>query len=185
MGLKGDLSISEGMESLTASLDAGRVPSPWASLAWPSLRPLASWLINLSDRYKQLQEWSVDTVTPKVTWISGLFNPQAFLTAVMQVTGMRSYKQATATIYSNVEQASMGDGLPVPDSRGAQLLQVTARKNEWPLDKLVTVVDVTKKAPEDIETATREGAYIHGLVLDGARWDISGGVLDEAQVPFP
>jgi len=78
-----------------------------------------------------------------VTWLSGLFNPQAFLTAVMQVA---------------------------------------ARKNEWPLDKLTTVVDVTKKGIEEITAATREGAYIHGLFLDGARWDLSAGVLDDAQM---
>ena len=62
-----------------------RVPESWASRAWPSLRPLASWLVNVLDRYKQLESWTSDLATPKVTWLSGLFNPQAFLTAVMQV----------------------------------------------------------------------------------------------------
>lgn len=143
MGLKGDLSISEAMEALIAALRDERVPKTWAALAWPSLRNLSSWLSNLLNRHKQLFEWASSLTTPKVTWLPGLFNPQAFLTAVMQVT---------------------------------------ARKNEWPLDKLVTVVDVTKKVVEDIEMATREGAYIHGMFLDGARWDVTGGVLDEAQM---
>ncbi|KAL1498812.1 hypothetical protein AB1Y20_014117 [Prymnesium parvum] len=143
MGLKGDLSISEAMETLTEALYDDRVPRSWAARAWPSLQPLAAWLVNLRDRSRQLAEWAVDLVTPKVTWLSGLFNPQAFLTAVMQAT---------------------------------------ARKNEWPLDKLVTVVEVTRRALEDVETATRDGAYIHGLFLEGARWDISAGVLDDAQV---
>lgn len=76
----------------------------------------------------------------QVTWLSGLFNPQAFLTAVMQVT---------------------------------------ARKNEWPLDKLVTVVDVSKKSIEEVEPA-RDGAYVHGLFVEGARWDAAAGVLEDA-----
>ena len=59
-------------------------------------------------------------------------------------------------------------------------MQVTARKSELPLDKLAVVSEVTKKAVDEIEAATREGAYIHGLYLDGARWDSGGGVLDEA-----
>merc|ERR1711977_320966 len=105
------------------------------------MKPLASWLSNHLERFRQLQDWSADLVTPKVTWISGLFNPQAFLTAVMQVT---------------------------------------ARKNEWPLDKLGIVVDVTKKNPEEIEGATRDGAYIHGLYVEGARWDMQAGVLEDA-----
>ena len=90
-------------------------------------------------RQRQLADWSADLATPKVTWISGLFNPQAFLTAVMQVT---------------------------------------ARKNEWPLDKLSTVVEVTKKpSVDEIEGAPRDGAYIHGLYVEGARWDVGAGGL--------
>ena len=37
-------------------------------------------------RVAQLQTWSSDLVTPKSLWISGLFNPMSFLTAIMQVT---------------------------------------------------------------------------------------------------
>lgn len=46
---------------------------------------------------------------------------------------------------------------------------MTARKNEWPLDKLAIVADVTKKAPDEIEGATREGAYVHGARRGRAR----------------
>merc|ERR1719201_2847202 len=99
-----------------------RVPAAWANKAYPSLRTLGPWLFNLLERQKQLEAWTADLATPKVTWLPGLFNPQAFLTAVMQVT---------------------------------------ARKNELPLDRLATIVDVTKKMTADeIEAATREGAYI-------------------------
>jgi len=129
---------------LMHSLYDDKVPVSWASRAWPSLRLLGSWLANMLNRHKQLAEWTVDLIAPKVTWLSGLFNPQAFLTAVMQVT---------------------------------------ARKNEWPLDKLATVVEVSKKmSPDEIEGATRDGAYIHGLYLEGARWDVGGGVLEDAVI---
>tara|TARA_B100000795_G_scaffold179078_1_gene135519 strand:- start:289 stop:1461 length:1173 start_codon:yes stop_codon:yes gene_type:complete len=143
-GLKGDLSVSAAMESLMRALYDDRVPDSWASRAWPSLRPLGSWLTDMLHRQRQLAEWTTAMATPKVTWISGLFNPQAFLTAVMQVT---------------------------------------ARKNEWPLDKLATVVEVSKKlGPDEIDGATRDGAYIHGLYVEGARWDVGGGTLEEAVI---
>jgi dynein heavy chain len=48
---------------------------------------------------QQLVEWTADLGVPKVVWLSGLFNPQSFLTAVMQTT---------------------------------------ARRNDWPLDKTVS-----------------------------------------------
>ena len=60
-------------------------------------------------------------------------------------------------------------------------MQVTARKNEWPLDKLATVVEVSKKmTPDEVDGATRDGAYIHGLFMEGARWDTNSGMLDDA-----
>ena len=88
-GLRGDLSISEPMEALMDALTSNRPPDNWVALAYPSLLPLGMWLVNLLERQKQLQDWTADLATPKCTWISGLFNPQAFLTAVLQVTALR------------------------------------------------------------------------------------------------
>ena len=42
-----------------------------------------------------------------------------------------------------------------------------ARKNEWPLDRMVLQCDVTKKCREDMAGAPREGAYVHGLFMEG------------------
>ena len=67
---------------------------------------------------------------PTSVWLSGFFNPQSFLTAIMQST---------------------------------------ARKNELPLDKMSLVCEVTKKNKEEVTAPPREGAYIHGLFMEGAR----------------
>lgn len=50
-----------------------------------------------------------------------------------------------------------------------------ARKNDWPLDKMAISVDVTKKQKDDFGHAPREGAYLHGLFLEGAQWDTQTG----------
>lgn len=50
-----------------------------------------------------------------------------------------------------------------------------ARKNDWPLDKMAISVDVTKKQKDDFGHAPREGAYLHGLFLEGAQWDTQAG----------
>ena len=68
---------------------------------------------------------------PTSVWLSGFFNPQSFLTAIMQST---------------------------------------ARKNELPLDKMSLVCEVTKKNKEEVTAPPREGAYIHGLFMEGARY---------------
>lgn len=46
-------------------------------------------------------------------------------------------------------------------------MQTMARKNEWPLDKMCLTVDVTKKTKEDYGHPPREGAYLHGLHMEG------------------
>jgi len=47
---------------------------------------LGAWFVNLLQRIEQLQRWSSQMETPACVWVSGLFNPMAYLTAVMQVT---------------------------------------------------------------------------------------------------
>lgn len=85
LGFKGELSMSDTMEELSNALFLDRVPRFWENLAYPSMRSLSSWLADLQNRIAQVTEWSGNpSDTPVVTWISGLFNPQSFLTAVMQ-----------------------------------------------------------------------------------------------------
>lgn len=138
LGLKGDLTITEAMESLMNSLFLNQVPATWEKLAFPSLQGLAGWYADLLQRIKDLEGWVSEFQLPSVVWLAGLFNPQSFLTAIMQTT---------------------------------------ARKNEWPLDRMVLTVDVTKKSREEFTGAPREGAYVHGLFMEGARWDVGSGYV--------
>jgi dynein heavy chain len=136
LGLKGDLTMSASMELLMGCIYDDRTPDKWEKKAYPSLRPLASWILDLKRRADKLHEWSGDLQLPKVTWLSGLFNPQSFLTAVMQTA---------------------------------------ARRLDWPLDRTVTMTEITKKQVDDIQAASRDGAFISGPVLEGARWDDKSG----------
>ena len=142
LGFAGELTMSDAMEALMNSLFLDRVPESWAKLAWPSLRPLAGWLHNLQERLNQLQEWIANPLEiPRVTWLSGLVNPQSFLTAIRQQTAQRTSQE---------------------------------------LDKLIIQTDVTKKQIDDVDTHSRDGAFVHGLSLQGARWDMSGGVVQKS-----
>ncbi|XP_078257485.1 dynein axonemal heavy chain 17-like [Rhinoraja longicauda] len=143
LGLKGELTITVDMENISNALYFDTVPETWSNRAYPSLLNLAAWFIDLLLRIRELEAWSSDFTLPNAVWLGGLFNPQSFLTAIMQ---------------------SM------------------ARKNEWPLDKMCLAVEVTKKNKEDMTSAPREGSFIHGLYMEGARWDKNGGVLTDARL---
>ncbi len=44
-----------------------------------------AWYADVLKRYEQLAAWTTgDITTPHSVWLPGLFNPKAFLTAVMQ-----------------------------------------------------------------------------------------------------
>ena len=131
------------MENLQNSLFLDQVPSSWNARAYPSLHGLSAWFADLLLRIKELENWTSDFQMPAAIWLAGFFNPQSFLTAIMQ---------------------SM------------------ARKNEWPLDKMCLQCDVTKKSREDFSSPPREGAYVHGLFMEGARWDVQTGTIQEARL---
>ena len=87
LGFAGELTMSDTMDALMQDLFFDRVPPSWSKLAWPSLRALASWQTDFKDRLIQLEAWVNSPIDiANVTWLSGLRNPQAFLTAIQQVT---------------------------------------------------------------------------------------------------
>lgn len=71
LALKGDLTMSDAMEKLMYALSSDVVPQRWALVAYPSLRPLTSWLTNLRARATQLAEWTSDFNVPKSVWLPG------------------------------------------------------------------------------------------------------------------
>ena len=141
LGLKGDLTISDAMDEMMNCLFNETIPPMWEKKSYPTLRALGPWVTDVLQRCAQLADWTGDLAVPKVSWFPGFFNPQSFLTAVMQTT---------------------------------------ARRNEWPLDKTVVQTEVTKKRDiDEVEAASRDGAFIHGCMLEGCRWDDkTGGLAD-------
>jgi len=143
LGLKGELTITNDMEDLGNSLFFDQVPPSWCKRAYASMHGLAAWYADLILRIKELESWTSDFSLPASVWLPGFFNPQSFLTAIMQST---------------------------------------ARKNELPLDKMSLACEVTKKTKEEMQSPPREGAYIHGLFMEGARWDINIGSIVESKM---
>uniref|UniRef100_A0A7S0KGM2 Dynein heavy chain n=1 Tax=Micromonas pusilla TaxID=38833 RepID=A0A7S0KGM2_MICPS len=81
--LKGLVVMTDELEAVTDSIFDNQVPDAWASKAYPSLKPLSSWVLDLLERIKFIDGW-IDNGPPPVYWISGLFFPQAFLTGTLQ-----------------------------------------------------------------------------------------------------
>lgn len=81
--IKGLVVMSESLEKMFNSLFDNQVPDMWSKVAYPSLKPLGSWVKDLIERCKFIGGWIKDG-NPAVYWISGFFFPQAFITGTLQ-----------------------------------------------------------------------------------------------------
>ncbi|OQS07665.1 sporangia induced dynein heavy chain, partial [Thraustotheca clavata] len=82
-GLKGLIVLSAELEAMGNSLYDQKVPLLWESKAYPSLKPLTSWVADLLERLQFISNW-IDNGIPVVFWISGFFFPQGFMTGIIQ-----------------------------------------------------------------------------------------------------
>ena len=71
------------MEALARDLYEDRVPQAWIDISSPTLMSLGM-VGNLQRKIEMLQDWVQNPTGPYCTWLSGLSNPVAFLTAIMQ-----------------------------------------------------------------------------------------------------
>ena len=151
IGMKGQLNMSQSMEDLIQAIATNQWPGRdpfslcrWESKAWPSAKNLLSQYNDMLLRVAQLKTWSTELVTPFSLWLSGLFNPTSYLTAVMQVT---------------------------------------ARRTGMPLDQMTTETHVTTfLRPETIDYYPTDGAFVHGLYIEGARWPLGDEAGDAEMV---
>jgi len=141
--IKGEVVMSLELDKMYTSLLNNQVPELWEKVAYPSLKPLASWVKDLHQRIAFMTDWLANG-KPNCFWLSGFFFPQGFMTGV---------------------------------------LQSHARKYRIPIDTLSFAFHVTQfKEAKDVERPPEDGVYIHGLQLDGARWDEKQQVIDDAKL---
>lgn len=99
--IKGLVVMDDSLEKMFNSMFDNRVPDNWTGKAYPSLKPLSAWVIDLLERVKFIQEW-IDSGVPPIFWISGFFFPQAFLTGSLQ-NFARKYTISIDTIQFDFE----------------------------------------------------------------------------------
>mmetsp|Transcript_48507 Transcript_48507/g.125864 ORF Transcript_48507/g.125864 Transcript_48507/m.125864 type:complete len:297 (-) Transcript_48507:725-1615(-) len=144
--IRGEVLMSEFLESLYNNVVFSRVPPVWVSASYPTLKPLGAWVSDLKLRMEFISSWlsrghglgnegassSLGMEPLQSYWLGGLFFPQGFLTAV---------------------------------------LQAHSRAHDLPVDSLTLKTTVMKiESGANVRKGPEEGVYVHGLFLDGGRW---------------
>jgi len=69
-----------------------------------------------------------------------------------------------------------------PQSFLTAIKQLCCQTQNLELDRLHVFTEVTKRLdPKSVDTLAREGAFVTGMFLEGARWDINSGCLEDSK----
>jgi dynein heavy chain len=147
--IKGLVVMSPVLEQTCRDLTFQKVPHMWEKAAYPSLKPLGSWLSDLEQRIAFVDGWMRDARMTASFWISGLYVPQGFITGVKQQFARKmlvpiDQLKIRAHAVRNSDEKAMSDA-------GDR--------------------DLPARLPQDSPPV---GVFIHGLFLQGAHWNQHG-----------
>jgi dynein heavy chain len=141
--------MNEEMESIFIAFLNNQVPALYRKAAYPSLKPLSSWVNDLRLRLIFTKRW-IELGTCKTFWISGFFYTQGFLTGLLQ-THARKYD------------------LPI-DHLSFKFTVIDRYRDQATYQEILDSNDGT--CPEDDEIEDPEdGALVHGIFTDAWKWD--------------
>ncbi|KAI5628238.1 dynein heavy chain 6, axonemal isoform X2 [Silurus asotus] len=152
--------MSEEMERIYNSFLNNQVPERWASAAYPSLKPLGSWVQDLALRTAFIDSW-INRGQPKSFWISGFFFPQGFLTGTLQ-NHARKYN------------------LPI-DELNFRFNVTTVYRDQAIINEGLKNLGEDKELEQDQKLPSiKDGVLVHGMFMDSSRWDDVNMVMEDA-----
>ena len=68
-----------------------------------------------------------------------------------------------------------------PQSFLTAIKQVCCQQQHLELDKLQVLTEVSKRDVRQVDAAAKEGAFVTGMYLEGARWDVNSQSLEDSR----
>lgn len=138
-------------------------------------------LLTISEKMEQLMDAIALDRVPK-SWVDLAYPSKRglgswFQNLLKRIEQLRNWKDDPNVI----PKVTMLNRLFNPQSFLTAIKQVVGRRNQWELNKINIQTDVLKKSIEEIDSQPKEGAYVYGFVIEGARWDVATGQLEESR----
>jgi len=140
-GIQGLVVMSSEQENVYAALFEGKVPVAWLS-AYPSLKPLSSWMPDLADRIEQLNIWGYQGI-PKLFWLGGLTYPTSFLTALLQASARKNMISVDALSFDFLVMVGDDSTITAMPKEGSYFKNMVLEGAKW---------DTNTQALADAET---------------------------------
>ncbi|BFZ12081.1 hypothetical protein BsWGS_15120 [Bradybaena similaris] len=177
LAIKGEIAMSGQLEDAYEAMLSQTVPAQWKIAAYESRKSLSSWVADLKQRVQFFADWAklvsstlekkfrqivrnskepetdagVLTFTqPSCFWLSAFFFPQGFLTAVLQNHARKLSISVDSLTFKFEVMKEFS----------------TEESSECEISSPALVEKSTF-----LGTQPKNGVLIHGLFLDGARWD--------------
>jgi dynein heavy chain len=128
-GIQGFVVISEEQEKVYRALAEGKVPLAW-TFAYPSVKPLSGWLVDLIVRIDQLNQWGLYGA-PKVYWLTGFTYPSSFLTALLQASARKNMVSVDTLSFDFVVQGHDEHQIPSAPKEGAMIKGMIIEGGRW------------------------------------------------------
>lgn len=128
-GIQGFVVISKEQEEVMNALYEGKVPKAWL-FAYPSLKPISSWMPDLIDRIEQLNVWGFQGV-PKVFWLGGVTYPTSLLTALLQASARKNQLPVDALSFDFIVQTAEEAQITAMPKEGAYIKSMILEGAKW------------------------------------------------------
>jgi dynein heavy chain, axonemal len=191
--LKGEIGMSDELESLADALFNGFLPAMWAGKAPKTEKPLGSWMQQFEERLAQYRDW-IENGQPPVMWLSGLSIPESFLTALVQMTcRSKGWPLDKSTLYTKVTHHVSASSITSALEDGCYVRGLYLEGAGWDVERsvlkrqdpkvLVTELPILQIIPIEAAKLKLHGTFRAPVYVTQARRNAMGvGLVFEADI---
>lgn len=145
LAIKGFVVMSQELEDMGNAMTSTLVPAMWQKVAYPSLKPLGSWVNDLLQRISFLTTW-LETGKPISYWISGFYFIPGFLTGTRQNFARKYTIPIDLIKYTfRVLTWEEGESLTEPAADGAYINGLFLEGAGWSVDDRFLIESTPKE----------------------------------------